>query len=114
MKSSALYVYLTEQGLLEIADMAKGGLSKKQIAERIGISLDTFKYWLDKYRNIRIAYGAGRRMAEEKAEEPKPAKKKGRRTKQSGGGAVVVKKKIYRHYDKRPDLLLWCDGRRAV
>ncbi len=114
MKSSALYVHLTEQGLLEIADMAKGGLSKKQIAERIGISLDTFKYWLDKYRNIRIAYGAGRRMAEEKAEEAKPVKKKDRRKKKSGENAIVVKKRVYRYYDKRPDLLLWCDGRRAV
>ena len=85
--------WVTLSGLADIEEMARG-CGNKELAKKMGIATETLNRWQWKHPAISEAIERGR-TRRKAVLEPEP---------------VVLR----RHYDKRPDLLLWCDGRRAV
>ncbi len=86
--------WLNRAGLAEIEELAYS-FGNKAMAKKMKITVETLNRWRWRHPAINDAIESGRSRNKVVL---KPLE------------TVVLR----RYYDKRPDLLLWCDGRRAV
>lgn len=67
-RASIVDEWLEDDKLMLIEAWARDGCTKKEIAQRIGIAVSTFKYWEDNYEPIRNALKSGAEIIDYKVE----------------------------------------------
>lgn len=60
--------WLTEEGLLKVEGWARDGLTDKQIAQKIGITPNTFYQWVNRFTDFKYTLKKSKEVADRKVE----------------------------------------------